>query len=240
MKKKLSSIFKKVFLVLLIITGVLVLFKNVTYSSYKPEHTIKELETSLKERGVSLGTALFIRIFKETSELEVWLKDKKGSYILYKTYPICYYSGELGPKLKEGDKQAPEGFYHVTKSQMNPNSRYHLSFNLGYPNLYDQAHNRTGSYLMVHGSCVSIGCYAMTDKKIEEIYTLADLALKNGQSFFSVHIFPFRMTDSNMKHHEKSKWYPFWKNLKEGYDVFEINRHVPNITVKEKQYIITQ
>ena len=121
---------------------------------------------------------------------------------------------------------------------MNPNSTYHLSFNLGYPNKYDKAHDRTGSYLMVHGNCVSIGCYAMTDEKIEEIYTMVDKALDGGQKYVPVHIFPFKMTDNNLKQHSGSKWYSFWLNLKEGYDLFESNKNVPNVEVKDKKYIV--
>ncbi len=137
--------------------------------------------------------------------------------------------------------KAPEGFYFVTPKRLNPHSRFHLSFNLGYPNTYDLAYGRTGSALMVHGDCQSIGCFAMTDEKIEEIYTIANAALRNGQKFFRVHIFPFQMNTENMKKHEKSKWYSFWKNLKEGYDFFEQNNHVPpNVEVVNKRYVFEQ
>jgi murein L,D-transpeptidase YafK len=120
---------------------------------------------------------------------------------------------------------------------MNPNSRFHLSFNLGYPNAYDQAYKRTGSALMVHGGRVSIGCFAMTDKKIEEIYALADGALRNGQRFFRVHCFPFRMTDENMKQHRSSEWISFWKNLKSGYDFFENTKLPPDVKVQNGMYV---
>ena len=144
-----------------------------------------KLDQELKNKSLTLGSPIFIRIFKESKELEVWVK-KGLVYHLFKTYAIHYFSGGLGPKLKEGDRKAPEGFYYVTPSRMNPYSRYHLSFNLGYPNPYDRAHGRTGSALMVHGSIVSIGCFAMTDPRIEEIYTLADKALRGGQKYFRV------------------------------------------------------
>jgi len=180
----------------------------------------QQLSTELKDKNLKLGSPIFIRIFKQSSELELWIQ-KNDSYTLFKTYPICYFSGDLGPKVKQGDKQSPEGFYYVPASMMNPNSRFHLSFNLGYPNAYDQYHGRTGDYLMVHGNCVSIGCYAMTDELIEEIYTLASAALRNGQSYFRVHAFPFRMTDDNMQKTKDSQWTDFWKNLKSGYDYFE-------------------
>lgn len=190
----------------------------------------------LTRKKLSYGSPIFIRIMKEEMELELWVKEKK-KFQLFATYRIAARSGKLGPKQKEGDRQSPEGFYYVLPSRMNPYSSYHLSFNLGYPNTYDRAYGRTGSALMVHGSDVSIGCYAMTDEKIEEIYTLADAALRNGQRFFRVHCFPFRMTKQNMKRHRKSKWFGFWINLKQGYDFFENTKIPPNATVKNKKYV---
>ena len=175
--------------------------------------------------------------FKEESILEVWVK-KSHSYILFKRYPICAYSGNLGPKLKTGDKQSPEGFYTVKTYQLNPNSKYYLAFNLGYPNAYDKAHKRTGSYLMVHGECSSVGCYAMTNAKIEEIYALLEGALKHGQPYVQVHAFPFTMTDKNMARHSDNRWYNFWTELKEGYDYFEAEKLPPQIKVKNGHYTI--
>jgi len=145
-------------------------------------------------------------------------------------------SGKLGPKTAEGDLQAPEGFYFVPPSRMKPDSTYHLAFNLGYPNAYDQAHGRTGSFLMVHGNRISIGCFAMTDSKIEEIYTLCDAALDKGQPFFRVHVFPFRMTKERLALAKDHKWHDFWLNLKEGYDWFETKRVPPDTTVKDLRY----
>jgi murein L,D-transpeptidase YafK len=195
-----------------------------------------QLEAALRVKGLRWGAPVFIRIFKEEKELELWIDDGKV-FKHFKTWPICKYSGALGPKLKEGDGQAPEGFYFVPRSRMNPRSRFHLSFNIGYPNTYDRTHKRTGSALMVHGNCVSIGCYAMTDAGIEEIYSLCAAALMNGQRFFRVHCFPFRMTEANMKRHAKSKWLGEWKNLKKGYDRFEETKRPPNVTVSGKQYL---
>jgi len=163
--------------------------------------------------------------------LEVWVRSGV-KYRLLKNYFICAYSGGLGPKEKEGDKQSPEGFYSVTKQQLNPHSKFHLSFNLGYPNAYDRAHNRTGSYLMVHGNCVSIGCYAMTNVKIEEIYALVASALKEGQKSVKVHIYPFKMTEENMVNYSNNVWYDFWTNLKEGYDYFEAEHMLPDVYLK--------
>ena len=194
------------------------------------------LEPVLRAKGLRWGAPVFIRIFKEEKELELWVDDGKV-FKHFKTWPICKYSGKLGPKLKEGDQQAPEGFYFVPRSRMNPRSRFHLSFNLGYPNTYDRAHKRTGSALMVHGNCVSIGCYAMTNARIEEIYSLCDAALKGGQRFFRVHSFPFRMTEANMKRHAQSKWIEEWYNLKQGYDWFEKSKRPPNVTVSVRRYL---
>ncbi len=190
------------------------------------------------DAGLRFGAPVYIRIFKESKELEVWLK-KDDSFALFKTYPICTYGyGSLGPKLRQGDGQAPEGFYFVTPGRLNPYSKFHLSFNLGYPNQYDRRHGRSGSALMVHGDCVSIGCYAMTDPAIEEIYALVDAAFRNGQPFFRVHIFPFRMTQENMKKHGESEWRSFWKNLKQGYDFFEAQENVPpDVQVINSEYV---
>lgn len=193
----------------------------------------------LEEKGLTYGAPVFIRIFKMEKELEVWVKHEEA-FKLFHTYKIAAMSGDLGPKLREGDRQAPEGFYFVSPSRMNPDSRFHLSFNLGYPNAYDRVHNRTGSALMVHGNHVSIGCFAMTDEKIEEIYALADAALRNGQKFFRVHCFPFRMTQKNMEKHNDSKWTSFWENLQIGYDAFEKTKVPPNVLVKNKKYVFEQ
>ncbi len=190
----------------------------------------------LQSRNLSYGSPIFIRIFKNERELEVWVKND-DSYELFHTYAVAAMSGQLGPKLREGDRQAPEGFYYVPPSRMNPNSRFHLSMNLGYPNRYDRVHERTGSALMIHGGSVSIGCFAMTDLKIEEIYAMTEAALRNGQSFFRVHCFPFRMSEANMKRHSQSKWDSFWVNLKEGYDFFESSKLPPDVRVEEGKYL---
>lgn len=197
-----------------------------------------ETQVLLAKKGMTEASPIFVRIFKEESQLEIWKEKSDGRYYHFKTYPICTWSGDLGPKIREGDKQSPEGFYTVTTGQMNPNSQFHLAFNLGYPNAFDKANGRTGSALMVHGDCRSAGCYAMTDALIEEIYAIAREAFKNGQTKFHVHAFPFRMTAANMKRHRKNKWYSFWKTLKPGYDDFELTRKTPEVYVCSKQYLV--
>lgn len=190
-----------------------------------------------------VGDPVFLRIVKNSNRkgvLEVWL-EKAGAkqYELYKTYRIQYYSGRLGPKTRTGDFQAPEGFYYVSRGRMNPQSSYHLSMDMGYPNAFDQSKKRTGSYLMIHGKSVSIGCYAMSDCSIEQIYTLVDGALKKSQKIVRVHAFPFPMTDENLESHRESKHYEFWQNLKEGWDWFEEKKRPPNVTVSGGKYVFS-
>jgi murein L,D-transpeptidase YafK len=198
----------------------------------------KETMSMLGRKGMDTGAPIFVRIFKEESELEVWKARDDGRFYHFKTYPICNWSGSVGPKTALGDKQAPEGFYRVNGTQMNPNSSYYLAFNLGYPNAYDRALERTGDALMVHGKCKSVGCYAMTDALIEEIYSLAREALKGGQESIEVHAFPFRMTQANMARYEGNPNVPFWKTLQQGYDFFEKYRLPPTVAVCEKRYVV--
>lgn len=192
----------------------------------------------VEKKGMDQRAPILVRIFKEESSLEVWkLQKANGRYALLKDYKICAWSGVLGPKYKEGDRQAPEGFYTIRPAQMNPNSSYHLSFNMGFPNEYDQAHGRTGSELMVHGACSSRGCYSMTDEQIQEIYTLGRLAFEGGQRDFQVQAFPFRMTAENMAKHRNNQNIPFWRMLKEGYDHFELIRRPPKVDICDRRYV---
>jgi murein L,D-transpeptidase YafK len=208
-------------------------------SSARSRTVVARVEPRLKEEvrklGLTLGAPVYIRIFKEPAKLEVWmLKDSK--YRLFRAYDICKVSGKLGPKLKEGDRQAPEGCYNVTPKQMNPNSSYHLSFNLGFPNDFDRHHRRTGNALMVHGSCVSIGCYAMEDEAIEEIWTLCVRAFENGQASLQVHCFPFPLNHANLNRHKDSQWIEFWKDLEPIYNSFEKTRIPPSVSLVEGKY----
>lgn len=196
---------------------------------------VPHLTQAMAQRGLEFGAPSFVRIFKEEAELEVWLQAGER-YERFKTYPICNFSGALGPKLREGDHQSPEGFYKVTRAALNPNSRFHLSFNLGFPNTYDRAQGRTGSYLMVHGDCLSVGCYAMTDPAIEEIYLTIEAALGKGQDHVPVHAFPFRMSAARMARAATSPWHAEWQGLKAGFDLFEISRVPPQEAVTNGQY----
>ncbi|HMK81259.1 MAG TPA: murein L,D-transpeptidase family protein [Xanthobacteraceae bacterium] len=196
-----------------------------------------EMMAQLQQMNMPTESPILVRLFKEEAELEVWKQDAAGRYQLLKTYPICRWSGELGPKVKEGDRQAPEGFYAITPGQMNPNSAYYLSFNIGYPNAYDRAWGRSGSQLMVHGDCSSRGCYAMTDDQIGEIYALARESFFGGQRAFQVQALPFRMTPTNLARHRNNPNMPFWRMLKEGTDLFEVTHKEPQVNVCEKRYV---
>jgi murein L,D-transpeptidase YafK len=197
-----------------------------------------QTRAALAEKGMTESSPILIRVFKAESELEVWKARDDGHFYHFKTYPICSYSGGLGPKISQGDRQAPEGFYLVSEDQLNPRSKYHLAFNVGFPNAYDRAFGRTGADIMVHGDCTSSGCYAMTDGVMEEIYILAREALDGGQSSFMIQAYPFRMTATNMAAHKDDKWIEFWRDLKEGYDYFETTRLEPKIAVCEKRYLV--
>ncbi|MBX9842931.1 MAG: murein L,D-transpeptidase [Xanthobacteraceae bacterium] len=196
-----------------------------------------KLVAEIESKSMDKESPILVRVFKEESELEVWKQDRSGRFALLKAYPICRWSGELGPKIKEGDRQAPEGFYTITPGQMNPNSAYYLSFDLGYPNAFDRAHGRTGSQLMVHGDCSSRGCYSMTDEQISEIYALGRDSFFGGQKSFQVQAYPFRMTPQNMAKHRNSPHLAFWKMLKKGYDHFEVSKLEPRVNVCEKRYV---
>jgi murein L,D-transpeptidase YafK len=191
----------------------------------------------LRKKGLHWGDPVYVRAFKEQRLLELWVRHREsGKFRLFKNYPVAAQSGELGPKLAEGDGQVPEGFYSVGKGSMKPDSQFHLAFNIGYPNAFDRHHGRTGSLIMIHGGRASIGCLAMTDAGIEEIYSLCAAALADGQPFFRVHVFPFRMTDLRMKQTDGHRWAGFWRNLRRGYDAFEQHGVPPDATLKDGQY----
>ncbi|CCE03814.1 murein L,D-transpeptidase family protein [Bradyrhizobium sp. STM 3809] len=196
-----------------------------------------KLVAAMTEKDMDPQSPILVRVFKQEAELEVWKQDRSGKFGLLKTYPICRWSGDLGPKVREGDRQAPEGFYSINPSQMNPQSAYYLSFNTGYPNAFDKALGRTGSQLMVHGDCSSRGCFAMTDEQIAEIYALGRESFFGGQRAFQFQAFPFRMTPVNMARHRNNPNMPFWRMIKEGYDAFEVTRQEPKVDFCEKKYV---
>jgi murein L,D-transpeptidase YafK len=198
---------------------------------------VSRLEQRLADKGLKSGAPILMRIFKETSELEVWI-EKDGAFVHFATYPICHWSGTLGPKLREGDKQTPEGFYTITNRQLHHIGRWPRSINLGFPNAYDRVHARNGSYILMHGGCSSVGCFAMTNPVIGEVYGLAKAAIRNGQRYVPIHVFPFRMTDAAMAAHADSPWKEFWSTLQAGYRSFERTRRPPRVSVCAGTYRI--
>ena len=191
----------------------------------------------MQARGTTAAAPVLFRAYKKESEIEVWKRAGSGRFVHVKTFPICRWSGQLGPKRKSGDRQTPEGFYTVPQRQMNPNSRYYLSFDVGYPNAYDRAHGSTGSAVMVHGVCSSMGCFAMTDQMVGEIYAIAREAFAGGQSAFQFQSFPFRMTAANMARHRTDPNIDFWRQLKEGADRFDALGEEPAVSVAGGRYV---
>jgi len=194
-----------------------------------------KLQDELKAKGFKPNSPIYIRIFKEISELEVWVKAGK-QYKLFKTYEVCTYSGWLGTKKQSGDGKSPEGFYIIEPRQLNPVSNYHLAINVGYPNKLEQLKGYTGNEIMVHGNCASIGCYAMTDPRIDEIFTLVYKAFEAGQQKIDLDIFPFRMDNEHMYKYSRYPSLAFWKTMKPGYDLFEKTHVPPVVGIKEREY----
>ena len=190
----------------------------------------------MKRLDMPRTAPIFIRVFKEEAQLEVWKQERNGQYALLRSYEICKFSGRLGPKLRQGDKQAPEGFYEIERKNLNPWSRNHLAFNIGFPNAFDSSLGRTGDHIMVHGGCKSVGCYAMTHKNVEEIYALVREALLSGQDSVPFHAFPFRMTAANMARHADDPNMPFWEMLKVGHDAFERTARPPRVAACDGRY----
>lgn len=208
--------------------------------SEAPPTLSKKMVAEMARKGMKPESPVLVRIFKQESELEVWKMDKLGQYALLKSYPICRWSGDLGPKTKAGDRHAPEGFYHVSAGMLNPKSQYYVSFNLGYPNRLESALGYTGEALMVHGACSSSGCYAMTDQGVGEIYAIVSKALSGGQERFQVQAYPFRMTAENMAEHRGDPNMSFWRTLKEGYDSFEVTKRQPKVSVCGSRYVFNK
>jgi murein L,D-transpeptidase YafK len=196
-----------------------------------------ELLALLQQKKMPINSPILVRTFKEEAELEVWKQDTTGRFQLLKTYPICRWSGDLGPKFWEGDRQTPEGFYRVTPEQMNPHSNYYLSINIGFPNSFDKANTRDGSLLMIHGDCWSVGCYAMTDEQISEIYALARESFLGSRPSFQVQAYPFRLTPANLARHRNHPDLAFWQMLKIGNDHFFATRLEPKVDVCKGRYV---
>ncbi|TCN28408.1 L,D-transpeptidase family protein [Sinorhizobium americanum] len=214
---------------------------NLSSVKNKTEYQLSgKMVGKMKELGMQKTSPILLRIFKEEGTLEVWKANASSRFQLLKSYKICAWSGKLGPKVKEGDRQAPEGFYPLYPHQMNPNSNYYLAINTGFPNTYDKANGRSGTHLMIHGACSSSGCYSMTDEQIIEIFALARDAFKGGQENVQLQAFPFRMTAENMARHRDNPNIEFWRMLKVGYDQFEVTKRPPQVNVCERKYVFNQ
>ncbi|MFT4183211.1 MAG: murein L,D-transpeptidase family protein [Rhizobium sp.] len=194
----------------------------------------------MTKKGMDRNSPIMIRIFKEEGTMEILKANQNNRFEVIASYNICAWSGRLGPKVKEGDRQAPEGFYNLTPANLNPNSKYYLAINTGFPNRYDAANGRSGANLMIHGACSSSGCYSMTDQQVLEIYAFARDAFKGGQKTIQLQAYPFRMTAENMVKHRLSSNIEFWKMLKVGYDNFEVTKRPPDVEVCEKKYVFNQ
>lgn len=214
---------------------------NLSSVKNKTEYQLSgKMVSKMSQLGMQKTSPILLRIFKEEGTLEVWKANTSSRFQLLKSYKICAWSGKLGPKVKEGDRQAPEGFYPLYPHQMNPNSNYYLAINTGFPNAYDKANGRNGTHLMIHGACSSSGCYSMTDEQIIEIFALARDAFKGGQENVQLQAFPFRMTAENMARHRDNPNIEFWTMLKVGYDQFEVTKRPPQVNVCERKYVFNQ
>jgi murein L,D-transpeptidase YafK len=182
---------------------------------------------------------LYLRAFKHERELEVWAGARGQPLKKVKTYPFCAASGELGPKRRQGDLQVPEGFYTI--DLFNPRSDYHLSIRVSYPNESDRilGQQPLGGAIMVHGNCVSIGCIAIEDGPIEELYILTlDSRAKMGRNV-PIHIFPRRLDAAGLAElrklpHATEALLAFWRGLEPGWRFFEETQRPPRVSVDPK------
>jgi murein L,D-transpeptidase YafK len=215
---------------------------SIVYDRADPRRGLAPQSTALINASESVDTKatspVLIRIFKQSNELELWRKNSKGYYVLVNTFTVCAYSGDLGPKKKQGDRQAPEGFYTIGASQLNYHSIRFLSLDTGFPNAYDRSHKSTGSSLMIHGGCDSAGCYAIEDAPMQDLFAAVRDALHAGQKSVQLHVYPFRMSAINMLVNQDNQHDDFWHQLKQGYDKFDLTRQELNVTVVNKRYII--
>ena len=251
-----KDLFPKTLLIILFVYSSINSFSQTSFNdykkaSYKTADIFNKKEDTLKKEFEKKGLEwpakyVYIRSFKYDAELEVWVKSEaKEQYKLFKTYHVCMQSGTMGPKRFQGDYQVPEGFYYI--NEFNPNSNYHLSLGLNYPNASDRILSdslRPGGEIYIHGSCVSIGCIPLTDEQIEELYIIASYAKANGQDFIPVHVFPVKynvkksmdyLTSTTKKNLQLQQ---FALQLREAFDKFEEKKQVPVVLVNKKgQYV---
>lgn len=206
--------------------------------SVRASHALSpEMVSLMEKKGVGASAPILIRSYKREAEFEIWKMKADGRYVHLKTFPMCRWSGQLGPKMREGDRQVPEGFYRITPGQMNPTSQYYLSFNVGYPNAYDRSHGASGGSIFVHGACSSAGCFSMTDAQIDQIYAIAREAFSGGQGAVQMQSYPFHMTAENLAKYRNDPNIAFWRNLKEGADNFEVSKQDVTVGVCGRRYV---
>lgn len=210
------------------------------YSARAYQPISSQMLALMAKKDTNERAPILLRAYKKEAVLEIWKMKDNGHYTLLKTYPMCRWSGQLGPKKREGDRQVPEGFYTITPGQMNPHSEYYLSFNVGYPNAYDRAHGYTGGDIMVHGVCSSAGCFSMTNKEIAEIYAIVREAFDGGQKEIQLESLPFRMTAENLAKYRLDPNIRFWKELKKGVDAFDVTKEEPKVGVCGKHYVFDE
>lgn len=225
------------------------IFTSFTYDSFKDEQKryprvreayadkeelVKEL---LAKNSIETGELrIYLRAFKTEKKIELWAKNASdNAYKLIKVYNICRTSGGLGPKRVQGDRQIPEGFYHISK--FNPHSNFYLSLGINYPNKSDRIladKQKPGGDIFIHGACVTIGCLPITDDMIKEVYVFCVEAKDNGQQNIPVTIFPAKMTDNKhdaliSRYNTDNDKLGLWKDLKDGYDIFNETKSLPEI-----------
>ncbi len=203
------------------------------------------LQKELKKAGITSNFEVYMAAYKSEGKFELWLKGVgQNQFELFKTYNFCAHSGTIGPKVLEGDGQTPEGFYKI--NVFNPESSYHLSLGLNYPNKVDLARtgkdNKAGNDIYIHGNCVTIGCIPLSDEKIKEVYLIAIEARNGGQKDIPVSIFPFKLTEDNLKKHgaQFPTQVTFWKTLQVGYAYFDKYKTLPKITQEKGGYVVNR
>ncbi len=193
------------------------------------------LAAEFAAKDLKLGSPVFIRIYKNTSRMELWVQ-QGARYALFKTYGICRWAGGLGPKMHEGDNQSPEGLYHISSEDLIVNPRWHRAMNINYPNRFDVMNGRGGSGILIHGKCASVGCFAIQDANVEEVYDAVRAALHNGQARIPVLALPFSFAKYAPAVEDTAKMNDFWSDLRRADILFDRDRLPPTAYVCDGRY----
>ncbi len=193
------------------------------------------LAVEFAARNLKLGSPVFLRVYKQSSKMELWV-EKGPRYELFKTYSICRWSGGLGPKMYEGDRQSPEGLYHITAEDLIVNPRWHRAMNINYPNRFDVINGRGGSGILIHGKCGSVGCFAIQDNNVEEVYDAVRAALHSGQVSIPVLALPFSFAAYAPAVEDTLKLNEFWTDLRRADLLFNRDRVPPTAWVCDGRY----